>query len=149
MIKIEYVCGLLFTKPMLQGTQVLLINKLRPAAQAGKLNGVGGKIEVGETPMEAMHREFMEEAGVEGLLWFPVAELTGDHWKVHFFSAWADGDVSDAVTSKTDEKIMWLNLRDLPTAKVMANLRVLIPLALDQSGIVKPVLMRDDVPQAA
>lgn len=44
---------------------VLLIEKDRPAWQAGKLNGVGGKLEDGEDPMVAMVREFREETGIE------------------------------------------------------------------------------------
>jgi 8-oxo-dGTP diphosphatase len=42
-----YACGFLFS---LDRTRVLLIRKRRPAWQAGRLNGVGGKIEPGETP---------------------------------------------------------------------------------------------------
>ena len=37
----EYVCGLLFS---VDRTRVLLIRKRRPAWQAGRLNGVGGKV---------------------------------------------------------------------------------------------------------
>ncbi len=45
--------------------RVLLIHKRKPAWQAGRLNGVGGKIEAGETPIAAMVREFREETGIE------------------------------------------------------------------------------------
>ncbi len=44
--------------------QVALITKNKPSWQANKLNGIGGKIESGETPSEAMAREFEEETGV-------------------------------------------------------------------------------------
>ncbi len=44
--------------------QVALITKNSPSWQANKLNGIGGKIESGETPSEAMAREFEEETGV-------------------------------------------------------------------------------------
>jgi|SRR5580700_9425572 8-oxo-dGTP diphosphatase len=73
----DYVMGLAFTPDPLPYTRVLMIEKLKPAWQAGKLNGVGGKIdhylEEGrggtdyrrlETPLEAMVREFHEETGV-------------------------------------------------------------------------------------
>lgn len=43
---------------------VALIEKRKPAWQAGKLNGIGGKIEPDESPAGAMSREFAEEAGV-------------------------------------------------------------------------------------
>lgn len=75
----DYVMGLAFTPDPLPYTRVLLIEKLKPAWQAGRLNGVGGKIDhyvpatrdyqetnvVLETPIEAMVREFREETGVE------------------------------------------------------------------------------------
>jgi 8-oxo-dGTP diphosphatase len=47
-----------------QGTEVLLIQKNRPTWAAGCWNGVGGHIEAGETPIQAMVREFAEETGL-------------------------------------------------------------------------------------
>lgn len=80
----DFVVGFAFTPDPLPFTRVLLIEKLKPAWQAGKLNGVGGKIDHYvadptvnaydptalkpgmrlETPVEAMVREFHEETGV-------------------------------------------------------------------------------------
>ena len=37
--------------------QVLLVHKNRPTWQAGRINGVGGKVEDGETPEVALIRE--------------------------------------------------------------------------------------------
>lgn len=54
----RFVLGFLFSE---DGSRVLLVWKNRPAWQNGKLNGVGGKIEPGETPLQAMKREFLEE----------------------------------------------------------------------------------------
>lgn len=42
---------------------VALTRKNHPTWQAGKLNGIGGKINDGESPVAAMVREFQEEAG--------------------------------------------------------------------------------------
>ena len=42
---------------------VLLIRKQRPEWQRGFLNGLGGHVETGETALEAIRREFREEAG--------------------------------------------------------------------------------------
>ena len=90
----EYVCGFLFSPDR---TRVLLIRKNRPAWQAGKLNGLGGKIEPGETPLEAMRREFREEAGAEVADWQHVLTLSGADdagsgrgWAGHFFRAFGD-----------------------------------------------------------
>lgn len=46
--------------------QILLIRKKRGLG-AGKINGPGGRLEPGETPVEAAVRETREELGVEAL----------------------------------------------------------------------------------
>lgn len=58
-----YVCGFLICRTS-QTNWVALIRKARPSWQAGRLNGIGGSIEPGETALSAMRREFEEEAGV-------------------------------------------------------------------------------------
>jgi 8-oxo-dGTP pyrophosphatase MutT (NUDIX family) len=56
----EYVLGFVFN---LDKTKVALMRKTKPEWQRGRLNGIGGKIELGETSITAMHREFKEETG--------------------------------------------------------------------------------------
>lgn len=56
MIHTEYCVGFAFF-----GSDVILIRKARPAFQKGLLNGVGGKLELGENFLQAMVREFYEE----------------------------------------------------------------------------------------
>ncbi len=149
---ISYVCGFLFAHASgsPQGApDVLLIRKNRPRWQAGMLNGVGGHVEPGETPAEAMRREFLEEAGVGGLEWSPVALLAGGGFEVHFYASWTDRKTFDAATALTDEQLVRISTADLAGAAVLPNLRVLIPLALDDSGIVKPVVITDSRPVAA
>ena len=137
-----YVAGFLFSPPLI-GRCVLLIRKARPAWQAGKLNGIGGHIEPGETPINAMEREFYEEAGLTVLNWRPVAVLTGKQFIVHFFSAWADVEFFDSARAQTDEPLVRLNLSDMWKAPIIPNLRFLLPLALDTTGIAKPVMLED------
>ncbi len=57
----EYVLGFAFNQSL---SHVVLIRKLRPNWQAGRLNGVGGHTEDGESSDTAMAREFCEEVGV-------------------------------------------------------------------------------------
>jgi 8-oxo-dGTP diphosphatase len=57
----DYVVGFMICP---QTNEVLFIEKQRPAFQKGKWNGVGGKIEPNEKPIDAMVREFREETGV-------------------------------------------------------------------------------------
>lgn len=127
----EYVCGFLFSPDR---SRVLLIRKRRPAWQAGKLNGVGGKIEPGETAIAAMRREFREETGLQLSDWQHVLTLSGAddagsgrEWAGHFFRAF--GDVTTA-RSMTDERLEVHPARAVPDG-VIPNLRWLIPMMLD------------------
>ena len=91
---------------------VLLIEKKRPEWQAGKLNGLGGKVLPHETPKKAMSREFFEECGVEVLpkMWREFATVSYDHVVLHcFHTRWVPGMNP---TSKTDEKIVWKSIYD-------------------------------------
>ena len=47
-----------------RGDQVLLLHRRRPPNQ-DRWNGLGGKIEPGETPRQSVIREIMEEAGID------------------------------------------------------------------------------------
>ena len=58
---LNYVAGFLFSQDL---THVVLLEKQSPAWQKGLFNGVGGKIEDGESPIQAMVRECEEETGV-------------------------------------------------------------------------------------
>lgn len=86
---------------------MVMIKKERPAWQAGLLNGVGGKIEPGETPFEAMVREFQEETGVHHMGWIERGQCIGDDFNVRVFYA---GLPHGAVpTTTTDEQIQLLD----------------------------------------
>ena len=102
---------------------VALIRKNRPDWQKGRLNGIGGKIEKGEAPLQAMVREFREEAGA-AVMWRQFAELTGDGYRLYCFTAKDKVEI----TTMTDEEVGWYPVDDLP-ANVLANARFLIPMA--------------------
>jgi 8-oxo-dGTP diphosphatase len=130
-----YSCGFLFSPDR---ARVLFIRKNRPTWQAGRLNGVGGKLEAGETPLDAMRREFWEEAGVRIDRWDECVVLTGvptpadpRGWEGHFFRAF--GDV-DACHAKTDEVLEIHPASPVPST-VIPNLRWMIPLMLDEDVI--------------
>ena len=138
----EYVCGFLFSRDR---TRVLLIRKNRPAWQAGKLNGLGGKVEPGETPLEAMRREFREEAGADVAEWRHVLTLSGADdagsgrgWAGHFFRAF--GDLS-AVRAMTDEPLEFHPTRPLPPDTI-PNLQWMIPLMLDDEPVQRRYTVR-------
>jgi 8-oxo-dGTP diphosphatase len=96
----HYVCGLLFSPSL---DSVVLIRKNRPTRQAGKLNGVGGKVEANESPSQAMVREFREETGVEFKYWNHFAKLSGTDFQVWFYCG-SSARAHDCAT-QTDEAI--------------------------------------------
>lgn len=125
---IKYVVGFLFAN---DGKCVLLIEKNKPEWQKGKFNGVGGKIEEGETPLQAMVREFEEEAGVKLETWEKYATISNETWELHVFRAFDDFAMRYA-KSMTEEKlaIQWVdNLKN-----TIENLKWLIPLGLSMDN---------------
>lgn len=131
---ISYVLGFCFDNPIAATARVLLIQKNKPEFQKGKRNGIGGKIEAGETARDAMVREFYEETGVktDPFRWSKVGTFGGDDWKVYVFSIIDSSAVSKAY-SKTDEQVSpHLVAAILYSQSILPNLRALIPLALAQ-----------------
>jgi 8-oxo-dGTP diphosphatase len=57
-----------------RGNQILLLNREKTSGWMGSWNGVGGKIEKGETPYNSIIREVVEETGIKLL----EAEYKGD-----------------------------------------------------------------------
>jgi 8-oxo-dGTP diphosphatase len=99
---IEYVLGFTFDAA---AERVLLVHKLRPDWQAGKLNGIGGKIEPGEAPIEALVREVSEEAAIStsAAQWRYFGVMDGPYFRVYCFET-----RDDRVTqfqSLTDERV--------------------------------------------
>ncbi len=111
--------------------KVALIEKLQPAWQKGLLNGIGGKIEKDELPIDAMVREFEEETGVvsssdEWQLFATVHKT--DTYFVYFYFAKSD-KVYDVKTIE-EEKVAIYDVDNLPK-NMINNLNWLIPMGLD------------------
>ncbi len=127
---------------------VVLIRKNRPAWQVGKLNGVGGKVEEGETLGGAMTREFGEETGVWVQGWQPLATLEWEEGIVWFFRKWVAWDVLTKVRTTTDESVERhavhrLNEPGPGLANVLPNLQWLVPLAAHRSDTYEVVNVRE------
>jgi 8-oxo-dGTP diphosphatase len=127
----QWVVGFLFDD---EAELVVLIRKNRPAWQAGKLNGVGGKVEPGEAPVEAMRREFQEETGLTVLSWHHFASLQWEEGVVYFFRSFAPRRRLYEVRTTTDEHVERHQVHTLiqPGSgrdNVTPNLLWLVPLA--------------------
>lgn len=126
---IRYVVGFCFNE---DGTKVALLRKTKPAWQAGKLNGLGGKIEEGESPLQAMNREFMEEAGVDGLDWKARTVINNHHFVLTVFSCF-DDRVFEAKTMEAEEVGIYCVGA---LGNTIDNLKWLVPMLLDRDLII-------------
>jgi 8-oxo-dGTP diphosphatase len=117
----QYCCGFAHF-----GDTVALILKAKPAWQAGKLNGVGGSVEEGETPAQAMTREWREETGTEVDNWGHFITLNTKGAEVHFFRARLNH--SPVLVSQPEEPMRWYMVDHLPE-NVIPNLRWLVPMS--------------------
>ena len=121
----NYVLGFLYSD-----THVVLIHKNRPTWQSGKLNGLGGKIEPGETASEAIVREVEEEAGIHSQPqdWRHVCDMRGADWCVYVYAAHDNG--LDEVVSLTDEVVTLVPRNALPD-NTLGNVRWLLAMIDD------------------
>jgi 8-oxo-dGTP diphosphatase len=119
----EYVAGFMF-----DDDKVALVVKNRPKWQSGRMNGIGGHIESGETEHEAMAREFQEETGyvTDPDQWYNFNTLSGKDWKVYFFYGF--GKLSQ-LKSTTDEEIVIVPVSEVDVYNSIPNLTWLIPMA--------------------
>lgn len=112
-------------------TSVALIRKRRPTWQAGKLNGIGGRVEAGESVSAAMAREFREETGhtdfVPWRLYCVVHNFTAGY-RVWCFHAMGN---PHALRTVTDEEIE-VHPHDSLPRELVGKVRWLLPMALDR-----------------
>lgn len=131
------------------GAEVLLIEKTKPEWQRGFYTGHGGLVEAGETPYEAMVREFQEETGVKTYPgeWYYVVSITGGHYRMDVFVA-----ITSSLGSympKCDEGTNKLfRLTNIPR-NMEPTARWLLPLALDATTYGKVFYSRAVLIQAA
>jgi 8-oxo-dGTP pyrophosphatase MutT (NUDIX family) len=107
---------------------ILLIEKLKPDWQKGKINLPGGSIELGETPKNAAARELYEEANILSYHVEAVGVLEGQGWKVHVMRCTSQHP--EWWEKRTAEPVFWLPIREaVQHPKLIPNLRTIIPMA--------------------
>ncbi len=108
----EIVCTLMF---VVQGEGVLLTRKRRGLGE-GKINGPGGKVDPGETPLECAIRETQEELCITpedvhlaGELFFHAEDMP----KIHAYAYIAQNFTG--TPTETDEAIpIWFDIKQIP-----------------------------------
>lgn len=125
----HYVLGFLFNSG--SPRRVVLIIKQKPKWQAGFSNGIGGKVEEGETPAAAMTRESNEEIGVSPLWKYYHRLDVPARAVIHCFFAENSVAFDKARTMETEE-IIKVRVGELQDYNCLSNLHWLIPMALDK-----------------
>ncbi|MBW8002607.1 MAG: NUDIX hydrolase [Planctomycetes bacterium] len=120
----HYVLGFLFTSNC---DKVLLVKKNKPKWMKDRWNGIGGKVEEKETPMEAMKRETLEEVGMH-YVWEQRGTFIHPGGTVFVFASVVEGS-SISYRQLEEEELRGFFLDELPKT-VMKNLKYLIPLCL-------------------
>jgi 8-oxo-dGTP diphosphatase len=111
--------------------QTLMMHRVKKAndIHEGKWNGLGGKLEPGESPEQCAIREVREESGLEiaaprlrGLLLF--ADFKEDDWYVWVFTA---QDFSGELIDSAEGRLAWIPDPDLPTLNLWPSDLVFLP----------------------
>lgn len=158
----NYVLGFRIRRSGTDAAEVALIVKNRPHWQAGKLNGIGGKIEwadhqelaartgtlyteVGPAIAQiAMVREFREETGVDTVEsdWRHFGTLNHCGALIYLFVSFGQA----ALRSLTDEPVLWVPVDELHAWRAMPNLAWLVPMAMDKSNVVAEIVDNSPIP---
>lgn len=121
---VKYVMGLIFDEAL---ANVLLVKKLSPPSQRGHWNGSGGKIQSGETPLDAIRREAAEELLLNKArltAWQEVCVVDGqdgDGQVVIFVAVYADDPKSVQLNPRARceiEYVAWFHVDQLPRAAI-------------------------------
>ncbi len=129
----NFVVGFAFSP---DGKEIALLLKDHPENLAGKLNGLGGGVEDGESYEEAMAREFREESGgaeipLKG--WRQFGVLRKPKFSVAFFRA--DAPTRFEFDQTRSEPANWYPLDSLMQRTNLApNLMTMIVAAMDTKG---------------
>jgi 8-oxo-dGTP diphosphatase len=112
--------------------RILLIRKKRGLG-GGKINGPGGRLEAGETAMEAAIRETREEIGVTPTGVQEVGELFFqflDGYKLHVAVFAASGSEGDLI--ETDEATpIWTDIDSIPYHEMWQDDPYWLPLVIE------------------
>lgn len=112
--------------------KTLMVHRTKKAndMHMGKWNGLGGKLEAGETPEECAIREIQEESGLrvtepilKGILTFPGFANDEDWYAFIFLAHKFEGDLIDS----PEGTLKWVHDNDLLDLNLWEGDRIFIP----------------------
>ena len=110
-------------------TRTVLIEKIKPEWQRGKLNLPGGKVELNEHPTAAVERELMEETGLYAKHIRILGKLTGPDYLIHVARCLVPIDSKPVQMEAELVHNMWID-EALVHPRLIPNLRLIIPLCM-------------------
>lgn len=125
---IEYSMGIVF-----DGDDICLIEKIQPSWMEGLLNGLGGRLEDNETPIDCMVREFLKETGllIPTYMWRHKLILKFAECNVYCFCSDYLA-LKSSVKSQMDEEVFVINYKSaLNSGMLVPGLSWIIPLMRD------------------
>lgn len=124
----EYTLGFVFTPGL---KEILLISRGEHKYHSHKSNGLGGKIIIGESPVECVIREVKEEAGLETKEqdWKFMGVINGISWKVWVFSSVVDK--KEQFSAIKEGTLAYYPITSLPE-NIVSNLSWIIPFCIDK-----------------
>jgi 8-oxo-dGTP diphosphatase len=134
----EYVCGFAG-----DGEYVLLVEKLKPNWMAGRMNGIGGKLEDYEDIEAGMIREWKEEVGEDTKVgdWRYFSKLETDEHLIYFFIKRMEKDDLFKYHFKNNdigERMMVVPIKSIhreSPLNIIPNLAWLVPMAFDKGKV--------------
>ncbi len=110
----------------------------------GKWNGLGGKFELNESPLECARRELLEESGLDlsvdrfrplGVLQFPnFKPHKNEDWMVYVFSAEVSAGEMDKLAPCSEGSLHWIPRSDIMGLNLWAGDQYFIPHVLEEKS---------------
>ena len=121
---------------LMDGEQVLMLERVKKKGDIhiGKWNGLGGKVELGESIKNCAIRELKEESGLSaerfefaGHITFPEFDKNGNDWSVHVFRAFGP---SGELVECDEGNLFWKDKKDLLSLNLWEGDKHFLPYVL-------------------